>query len=63
MPEDTILVTGGNGTIGNPILRELSRHDYETVNLSHGLRSEEVSDWYIRSNLLDFGDVVASGTV
>jgi nucleoside-diphosphate-sugar epimerase len=62
MTVSTVAVTGGNGTIGRHILSELSECGYETVNLSRGKSREDVSDRYVRTDLLDAGDVYGSLT-
>jgi len=56
MTLNTIAVTGGNGKIGEAILRHLSNHDYETVNIARGKQREEVSDTYVTTDLLDAGE-------
>jgi nucleoside-diphosphate-sugar epimerase len=57
MSIDAIAVTGGNGRIGEAILRELNDHGYRTVNLARGSRRESVSDEYRTVDLLDAGEV------
>lgn len=56
MALETIAVTGGNGKIGQAVLRELSNHGYYTVNLSIGTRRETTSDEFIETDLLDAGE-------
>jgi len=56
MTLDTIVVTGGNGTIGSAILEHLNEHGYTTVNLARGSRRETASDRYVRTDLLDAGE-------
>lgn len=56
----TVAVTGGNGKIGEKILRNLSKHGYRTVNLARGKRREEISDEYRTTDLLDAGEVYGS---
>ncbi|NGM67942.1 NAD(P)-dependent oxidoreductase [Natronolimnobius sp. AArcel1] len=51
-----VAVTGGNGKIGEAILRELADHSYETVNISRGRRGEDISDAFCSADLLDAGD-------
>ncbi|WP_248518299.1 NAD-dependent epimerase/dehydratase family protein [Salinarchaeum laminariae] len=60
MVVERVAVTGGNGTIGEAILAELSDHDFETVNLARGGRREDISDRYQSVDLLDAGAVYAS---
>lgn len=56
----TVAVTGGNGRLGQALLRYLATHDYDTVNVSRGSRRDDVSDQYIRADLTDPGDVHAA---
>lgn len=56
MTLDTIVVTGGNGTVGSAILAHLNEHGYTTVNLARGRRRETASDRYVRTDLLDAGE-------
>ena len=60
MTVERVAVTGGNGTIGEAILRELDDHGYETVNLARGKRREDVADEYQSIDLLDAGAVYGS---
>jgi len=53
----TIAVTGGNGTLGKAVLSELDGADYETVDIARGKRREEISSTYIRTDVLDAGNV------
>lgn len=53
----TIAVTGGNGILGKAVLSELDDTGYETVDIARGKRREEISDSYIRTDLLDAGNV------
>lgn len=55
---DTVAVTGGNGKIGEAILRRLSKHGYRTVNVARGKQREDVSDEYRTTDLVDAGDVM-----
>jgi nucleoside-diphosphate-sugar epimerase len=57
---DTVVVTGGNGKIGEAILRELQDREYRAVNLARGKRREDVSDSYFRTDLLNAGEVYGS---
>lgn len=57
---DAIAVTGGNGKIGEAILRELDEAGYRTVNVARGKRREEVSAEYRTTDLLDPGEVYGS---
>lgn len=54
---ETIAVTGGNGTLGKAALSELNKAGYKTVDVARGKRREEISDSYIRTDLLDAGNV------
>ena len=63
MSLDTVAVTGGNGKIGEAILRELSAGGYRTVNVSRGERREEAADEYRTTDLLDAGEVYGSFAV
>jgi len=56
----TVAVTGGNGWIGGRIIEGLNDHGYATVDLARGKRREDVSDQYIRTDLLDAGDAYGS---
>lgn len=56
MPE-TVAVTGGNGRVGQYVLDHLTSVGYRTVNLSRGEREEVHSDEYVRTDLLDAGEV------
>lgn len=60
MTISTIAVTGGNGKIGSAILEHLADHGYETANISRGKRSEEVSDTYVTTDLLDAGETYSA---
>jgi nucleoside-diphosphate-sugar epimerase len=57
---ETVAVTGGNGQVGSAILSELAERRYRTVNLSRGSRRKEVADQYLRTDLLDPGEVNGS---
>ena len=57
MPE-AVAVTGGNGRVGKHVLEHLASEGYRTVNLSRGKREEDHSDAYIRTDLLDAGEVL-----
>lgn len=56
MAIDRVAVTGGNGTIGEAILREFADAGYETVNVARGKRRESVADGYRTADLLDAGE-------
>lgn len=60
MAVETIAVTGGNGKIGEAILKHLNEHGYRTVNLARGKQREDVSDEYRTTDLLDAGEVYGS---
>lgn len=53
----SVAVTGGNGTIGRYLLRELNGHGYRTANLNRGSKTHDLADSYVRCDLLDPGDV------
>lgn len=57
---DTVAVTGGNGELGTALLSTLADRGYRTVNLSRGDRREQVADRYLRTDLLDPGEVYGS---
>ncbi|UPV99075.1 NAD(P)-dependent oxidoreductase [Halorussus gelatinilyticus] len=57
---DTVAVTGGNGELGTALLSALADRGYRTVNLSRGDRRETVADRYLRTDLLDPGEVYGS---
>jgi nucleoside-diphosphate-sugar epimerase len=57
---DTVAVTGGNGQLGSALLADLAERGYRTVNLSRGARRESVADRYLRTDLLDPGEVYGS---
>ncbi|EMA19654.1 NAD-dependent epimerase/dehydratase family protein [Haloarcula argentinensis] len=56
MPE-SVAVTGGNGRVGQHVLEHLTAQGYRTINLSRGKREEDHSDAYVRTDLLDAGEV------
>ena len=60
MAIETVAVTGGNGKIGEAILRELQSEGYTAVNLARGKRREEVSDGYRTTDLTNAGEVYGS---
>ncbi|QLH79798.1 NAD(P)-dependent oxidoreductase [Halosimplex rubrum] len=60
MSIDRVAVTGGNGTIGEAILREFDDAGYGTVDLSRGERREDVADSYRTTDLLDAGETYGS---
>jgi nucleoside-diphosphate-sugar epimerase len=62
MTIETVAVTGGNGKIGEEILRECSDAGYRVVNVARGKQREDVSDGYRRTDLLDAGQVYGSLT-
>jgi nucleoside-diphosphate-sugar epimerase len=56
----TVAVTGGDGRLGQRVLRHLNGDGLRTVNLSRGKREGEYSDGYLTTDLLDAGDVYGS---
>jgi nucleoside-diphosphate-sugar epimerase len=60
MAIERVAVTGGNGKIGEAILRDCVEHGYHAINVARGKRREEVSDEYRTTDLLDSGDVYGS---
>ena len=54
---ERVAVTGGNGTIGEAILREFADHGYHTIDVARGKQREDVSDEYRTTDLLDAGEV------
>lgn len=56
----TVAVTGGNGRIGRAVLAHLSDAGYRTVNLSRGSREESHADAYLRTDMLEMGEVYGS---
>lgn len=56
MTQKTIAVTGGNGKLGEALLRDLSSHGYRTANIARGKQRENSSDRYITTDLLDAGE-------
>ncbi|WP_436906758.1 NAD-dependent epimerase/dehydratase family protein [Halosimplex marinum] len=60
MSIDRVAVTGGNGKIGEAILREFADAGYGTVALSRGKRREEAADSYRTTDLLDAGETYGS---
>lgn len=60
MSIETVAVTGGNGELGTALLSELGERGYRTVNLSRGERRESVADEYLRTDVLDPGEVFGS---
>ena len=56
MTPSTVAVTGGNGKLGQAVLRGLREHGYETANIARGKQREDVSDTYITTDLLDAGE-------
>jgi len=60
MSIDRVAVTGGNGKIGEAILREFADAGYETVDIARGKRREEVADGYRTTDLLDAGETYGS---
>ncbi|ODR81006.1 UDP-glucose 4-epimerase [Haladaptatus sp. W1] len=57
---NTVVVTGGNGRVGRGVLAHLNEEGYRTVNLSRGKRDENHSDVYLRTDLVDAGEVYSS---
>jgi nucleoside-diphosphate-sugar epimerase len=62
MTIETVVITGGNGRIGEAIIRECNDHGYTTVNLARGKQRETVSDRYVRTDLVDPGSVFGALT-
>lgn len=57
MAVQSVAVTGGNGTIGRYVLRELADNGYRTANLNRGSKDHDLADEYVRCDVLDAGDV------
>ncbi|MFH5800610.1 NAD-dependent epimerase/dehydratase family protein [Haladaptatus sp. CMAA 1911] len=57
---ETVVVTGGSGRVGRGVLAHLNEEGYRTVNLSRGKRDENLSDVYLRTDLVDAGTVYSS---
>jgi len=57
MSTDTVVVTGGSGTIGRAALEALNEHGYQTVNCNRGEPEGGPEDSYRRADLTDFEDV------
>ncbi len=57
MSIERVAVTGGNGKIGEAILRHLGEQGYHTVNVARGKQRESVSHQYLTTNVLDAGQV------
>ncbi|WP_137283663.1 NAD-dependent epimerase/dehydratase family protein [Halorussus salinisoli] len=57
---DTVAVTGGNGELGSALLSALRERGYRTVNLSRGKPDDGIADRYLRTDLLDPGEVYGS---
>jgi len=60
MSTDTVVVTGGSGTIGSAALATLNEHGYRTVNCNRGGPGGGPEDEYRRVDLTDFEDVSAA---
>lgn len=60
MSVETIVVTGGSGTIGRAALAALNEHGYRTVNCNRGEPEHGPEDSYQRTDLTDFEDVSAA---
>ncbi|MFB6206712.1 MAG: NAD-dependent epimerase/dehydratase family protein [Haloglomus sp.] len=58
--ERTVAVTGGNGRLGGRVLAHLNDAGYRTVDLSRGARDEPHADEYLRTDLVDAGEVYGS---
>jgi len=59
MTIERVAVTGGNGTIGSEVVRELADQGYHVTNVSReewGERGEAVADEYRTADLLDAGE-------
>ncbi|PSQ01384.1 NAD(P)-dependent oxidoreductase [Halobacteriales archaeon QS_5_70_17] len=57
---DVVAVTGGNGTLGRAVVARLNEAGYRTVNLSRGKSDAAEADGYLRTDLLDAGEVYGS---
>lgn len=57
---DVVAVTGGNGTLGRAVVARLNEAGYRTVNLSRGKTDAADADAYLRTDLLDAGEVYGS---
>jgi len=57
---ESVAVTGGNGRVGQHVLEHLASAGYRTVNLSRGKRDEDHADAYVRTDLLDVGEVYSA---
>lgn len=55
MPTDSVVVTGGSGTIGRAALAELSDRGYHTVNCNRGKPDDGPADRYVQADLTDAG--------
>ena len=60
MAIDTVVVTGGSGTIGKATLAELNDHGFQTVNCNRGKPSGGPEDAYRTTDLTDPGEVYGS---
>ncbi|NGM70373.1 NAD(P)-dependent oxidoreductase [Natronolimnobius sp. AArcel1] len=60
MAIENVAVTGGNGKIGEAIIKHLNEHGYYTINIARGKQREDVSDEYRTTDLLDAGEVYGS---
>lgn len=60
MGRNRVAVTGGNGKIGEAIIKHLNDHDYYTINVARGKQREEASDEYRSTDLLASGEVYSS---
>jgi len=56
MTIERVAVTGGNGKIGEAILREFVDHGYHAINVARGKQREDESDEYRTTDLLDAGE-------
>jgi nucleoside-diphosphate-sugar epimerase len=60
MPQRTVAVTGGNGTVGRAALAEFGANGYRTANLNRGKPDARVADEYRTTDLTDAGEVYGS---
>lgn len=62
MAIETVAVTGGSGKVGRRILAELTDKAYQTANLDIQSPKQTISDSFIRTDLLEAGEVYGAIT-